>query len=467
MTTKQNNFGIKNTAIKNGKVCVIVNYYDENGKRKQFCKTTNILAKEISRGRKKEVEKLRDEIVSQFYQEQEEKIKTLEKTNSISAKKEISFIDLLYEYLNDKFYKEDENEAITELTYKGYTHNINVIKSFLVERNLLGILASEVSTDLIEDLFSYISNRKTNRDRKVTKSTVRHYYQFVNPAFNYGIRKKYISSNPVAVIEPPSIGKPKIGYLKQNECKIFIKECQKDLELGFAYIIDLIYGLRRSELLGLTWDKIDFENKTITISAALHRIGTKFSYKDILKTLTSIATFPFVDGVEQILLAKKLDIERNKALLGDSYIKEYSNFVFVDNSGDLIKPDRLSRNVHRLCKNANITDIHFHGLRHTCASNLLANGASLKEVQEWLRHSNYNTTADFYVHLSVQQKQTIGKRVSSMLSLEQESENICKSFSNTGYNKTQIINIPKTSLGVDFDNTNNESCLNVLNKLML
>lgn len=462
MTTKQNNFGIKNTAIKNGKVCIIVNYYDDNGKRKQFCHTTDILAKDVGRGRKKEVEKLRDEIVAQFYKEREEH-KKQEKDKSFYIKQEISFINLLYEYLNAKYYKEDEREAITEQTYNGYKHNINVITSFLEERNLQDVLAKDVSTDLIEDLFKYITNRKTSNNKKITKNTVRHYYQFINPAFNYGVKKKYISYNPAVVIEPPSVGKPKINYLKPNECRIFIKECQKDLELGFAYIIDLIYGLRRSELLGLTWDKIDFENKTITISSALHRIGTKFSYKDELKTLSSIATFPFVDGVEKILMAKKLDIEKNKALLGNSYINEYSNFVFVDNTGDLIKPDRLSRNVHRICENADITDIHFHGLRHTCASNLLANGASLKEVQEWLRHSNFNTTADFYVHLSIQQKQTIGKRVSNMLSLNEEIENICNSFNNTGYDKTYITN---NSRKIDFDNSNNESCQNILNELM-
>ena len=100
-TQKQNNFGIKNTAIKNGKVCIVVNYYDDNGKRKQFCKTTDIPAKDVGRGRKKEVEKLRDEIVEQFYKDKERKQR--EDKLNYSIVEDITFLELLKKYADSKF----------------------------------------------------------------------------------------------------------------------------------------------------------------------------------------------------------------------------------------------------------------------------------------------------------------------------------------------------------------------------
>jgi len=76
----------------------------------------------------------------------------------------------------------------------------------------------------------------------------------------------------------------------------------------------------------------------------------------------------------------------------------------VDVLGTLIKPDYISQHFPLLLKKHGLRKIRFHDLRHSCASLLYANGVSLKEIQEWLGHSDISTTSNIYTHLDYSSK---------------------------------------------------------------
>ncbi len=78
----------------------------------------------------------------------------------------------------------------------------------------------------------------------------------------------------------------------------------------------------------------------------------------------------------------------------NAYIKEYTDYICVDDLGVLLKPDFLSRHLQIILKKNNLKHIRYHDLRHSCASLLIANGVSLKEIQDWLGHSDYGTTVN-------------------------------------------------------------------------
>lgn len=83
----------------------------------------------------------------------------------------------------------------------------------------------------------------------------------------------------------------------------------------------------------------------------------------------------------------------------NAYIKEYTDYICVDDLGVLLKPDFLSRHLQIILKKNNLKHIRYHDLRHSCASLLIANGVSLKEIQDWLGHSDYGTTVNIkYPH---------------------------------------------------------------------
>ena len=83
-----------------------------------------------------------------------------------------------------------------------------------------------------------------------------------------------------------------------------------------------------------------------------------------------------------------------------------------------MKPDYLTLHLQRIIKKRNLRRIRFHDLRHSCASLLLSNGISMKQIQEWLGHSNYATTANIYAHLDSESKQASADAINSLLTTE-------------------------------------------------
>ncbi len=125
---------------------------------------------------------------------------------------------------------------------------------------------------------------------------------------------------------------------------------------------------------------------------------------DTMKNKSSRRTKPLIPAVEKILLEHKAKQEEYMKLFGNSYSKEYLDYVCVDPLGNLLKPDFVTEHFGHLLKENNLKKIRFHDLSHTCASLLLANGISMKQIQEWLGHSDFSTTANLYVHLEYDTK---------------------------------------------------------------
>ena len=89
---------------------------------------------------------------------------------------------------------------------------------------------------------------------------------------------------------------------------------------------------------------------------------------------------------------------------GNSYNQEYKGYVFVDPMGNLFTPQMVTENFSSILKQNGLRHIRFHDLRHSCASLLLANEVPMKQIQEWLGHSDISTTANIYSHLDYKSK---------------------------------------------------------------
>ena len=121
---------------------------------------------------------------------------------------------------------------------------------------------------------------------------------------------------------------------------------------------------------------------------------TRLCCSDKLKTKLSRRALGLFPYVKEELLKHKQKQEEHIKLFGKSYNKDYEEYVCVDALGNIFKPDYVSTHFHLFLENNNLKRIRFHDLRHSCASNLLSNGASIKEIQEWLGHSNISTTVN-------------------------------------------------------------------------
>lgn len=187
------------------------------------------------------------------------------------------------------------------------------------------------------------------------------------------------------------------------------------------------YGLRRSEIVGLKWDAIDFSANTICIRHTVTRVtleGKKtLVAENNTKAKSSFRTLPLVPIFRDMLLRMKKEQEASREVCGKSYNTEYLEYIYVNELGDLINPEYLTRQFPLFLERNGMRRIRFHDLRHSCASLLLANGVNLKQIQEWLGHSDFSTTANIYAHLDYSSKVSSANAMLEGLDLFPEEDN--------------------------------------------
>ncbi len=115
-------------------------------------------------------------------------------------------------------------------------------------------------------------------------------------------------------------------------------------------------------------------------------------------------TLPLVPPFEELLHRLRQEQLVNQKVCGTAYCQKYLDYIYVNAMGELVKPNFITQHFEITLKNNGLKKIRFHDLRHSCASLLYANGVSLKEIQEWLGHSDIGTTSNIYTHLDYSSK---------------------------------------------------------------
>ena len=239
----------------------------------------------------------------------------------------------------------------------------------------------------------------------------------------YAIVNDLVVSNVADKVKRPKVNKFKASFYSIEEIeKLF--EVIKEHECRLPIMLTAMYGFRRSEVIGLKWEAIDFDKKLISVQHKV--IETKIDGKielyksDKLKNETSNRILPLLPQAENLLLEKKRQIENNKTMLGKQYDNQYLDYVCVDNMGRLIRPGRLTHSFCKILKQNNLKHIRFHDLRHSCASIMLANGVPMKQIQEWLGHADFGTTANIYSHLNYSSKLNSANTISNVFDFSKQ-----------------------------------------------
>jgi integrase len=370
------------------------NYYavisapDENGKRKQKWINTQIPVKGNNK-RKAEVK------LTEILAEQSE--------NGTHIFKNADFVDFMEQWL------EILKPSLSPVTYDGYkiTLNAHILPYFRAKRLSVKDITPAVIQGYINDKLDY----------GLSGNTVRRHLANISKCLDSAVKQNILAYNPVDRIEKPKIQKF-TGAKFYNQAQIDrLLEVSIGDPLEIVILLTLFYGLRRSEVLGLKWDAIDFSERTITIKHTVIRMGKNIHKLDRTKNDSSNAAFPMPDNIITRLLEKRQQQNEQKAMQPNDYIDE--GYICTKQNGVLLLPCYISNHFALLLKKNDLPHMRFHDLRHSSASYLKHLGFDLKDIQTWLRHKDIQTTMNLYTHLDMQAKSNIADTLNAKFQMKE------------------------------------------------
>ncbi len=382
--------------VNHGTYYVVVNYKDEFGKTKQKWISTGLR----ERGNKTKANAKMKEILRNFNLANE--------VTKFKKEEDILFTDFLNSYLDIK------KEQIEPVTINMYNKLSEVIIKYFKNMKLK---LKDLKPFHIEGFY------KSQYERGLSSNSVVKYHILIRECLQYAFVNDLVVSNVADKVKRPKVNKFKASFYSIEEIeKLF--EVIKEHECRLPIMLTAMYGFRRSEVIGLKWEAIDFDKKLISVQHKV--IETKIDGKielyksDKLKNETSNRILPLLPQAENLLLEKKRQIENNKTMLGKQYDNQYLDYVCVDYMGRLIRPGRLTHSFCKILKQNNLKHIRFHDLRHSCASIMLANGVPMKQIQEWLGHADFGTTANIYSHLNYSSKLNSANTISNVFDFSKQ-----------------------------------------------
>ena len=257
-------------------------------------------------------------------------------------------------------------------------------------------------------------------ERGLKSNSVLHYHALLHKALADAARKGLIAKNPMEKVQRPSKGNfiPQ-PYSAEEMKRLFVVLQGHPMEVPIK--LAAYYGLRRSEVVGLRWQAVDFEQKTISIEHTVCEVPKevvpqRVKGRDTVKQKSSNRTLPMTPEVKSLLMA----------YLHQKYPRKnpsQTDYLFTDKNGNILRPGYVSDSFQRILRENNLRPIRFHDLRHSSAGILISNRVPLVEVQQWLGHSTIRITADLYTHLEYEIKKRSAAVMSDILFHNNEEEN--------------------------------------------
>ena len=349
--------------IKKGRYYAVVNMPSVNGKRQQRWIATGL---EVN-GNKKTANRRLREILAEL-EEQNHQLHS-----------GIKFWELLEMWL------EASKQRMREATYRNckFVFDAHIIPYF----RQTGVKLQDLCPHHLEEYYH-------NKLETLSATTLHKHHSYIHSALEYARKNRLVNQNAAADAWVPPVHKKQVGSFYTMEQLAELKEHITGDVAEVPLMLIITYGFRRSEALGLKWDAVDFEDKTISIRATVIKSGTEVKFVEDTKSRASVRTLPMTDEFAEYLRSVQQRQAKDKEKYGNMYQDE--NYVCAAENGEVLNPNRVYERFKKIIRANGLPDIRLHDLRHTAATHLLAMGFSVKDVAYWLGHSQTSTTLDIY-----------------------------------------------------------------------
>ncbi len=230
----------------------------------------------------------------------------------------------------------------------------------------------------------------------LSAQTVLHIHRLLSQTLKQAVRWRMLRRNVLEDISPPPRRRPEMRVLTPDEADALLRAAEPT-EYYLPILLALFTGMRRSEVLGLTWRHIDLAARKLTVSRTMINLTGNPAHISEPKSFRSMRSLFFCEEIATLLESHRQNQIAHFGVFDAVITPETQICARLD--GSLVKPNALSRAFKRIATRADITDVRFHDLRHTHATFLLLAGVPIHVVQARLGHESIQTTVDTYGHL--------------------------------------------------------------------
>lgn len=277
----------------------------------------------------------------------------------------IVFLDTLDAWL------EGRRVRISTNTYNAYRSSINTHIRPFFERST-PLMLSDVTREMVQDFVGVLVEKKKSPKtiRKIIRETLQQFFTLM-------VKEGKLDRNPVELVETPKLDKtPKEGYTME-ELKRLMDVIPDTDPWKISIPILLLTGMRRSELLGLTWEDVNFKEKYIFIRKTnVATSGEKTQIKETTKTTAGRRVIPISDYLAELLKYHRYNIQKNTSTLVISVRRQKAK------GGKPVEPNNFKRVWNKWTEKAGIRHLGIHAVRHSYVTQALNAGASLPDIQK-------------------------------------------------------------------------------------
>lgn len=266
------------------------------------------------------------------------------------------------------------------------------VKGERVKKEVAGAISTALGGGL-EDFFSL-----NTKERTLSGKTIREYHRLIHTVLDQALKEGLVAVNVADRATPPKMEQKDVNYF-QPEQVTAIREALETEAIKWRTLVHLllITGARRGEILGLKWDKVDFNSNQVYICNNVLYSADVGIYEDTPKTERSKRYVSLPAETMQLLKQYRAWQNGERLRLGEYY--QDQGFVFAQDTGGPMHPDSVTTWLSRFSKRHGLPHVNAHAFRHTMASMLYFNGVDSVSISKRLGHAQVSTTANIYAHV--------------------------------------------------------------------
>lgn len=253
----------------------------------------------------------------------------------------------------------------------------------------------------------------TKDNNPLSDKTVLEHHRLISTILTQAEKEMLVPYNAAAKATPPKVEKHDPNYFQPEQITAILTALEQEpLKWQLITHLMIVTGCRRGEIMGLQWDKVDFERNRVKIDKSLVSSKSKGVYLGNTKT-SDIRYLNLPAETMSLLRQHKREQLRLQIANGDRWIN--TGFVFTQDNGQAMNPDSITGWLKDFSARHNLPHINPHAFRHTVASVLLANGTDIVTVSKQLGHASVNTTENFYSHIIEENKARASECIADVL----------------------------------------------------